>query len=90
VGAVGPLQFDVLIHRLDGEYNVEARLERLPYVAARWVVGDDEVIERVAAGYDRQLVFDARERPLILFKSEWAMQRTLEKETELEYHAVAP
>jgi peptide chain release factor 3 len=90
VGAVGPLQFDVLIHRLDGEYNVEARLERLPYVAARWVVGEPDAVERVAAGYDRQLVFDSRDRPLILFKSEWAMRRTLEKEADLEYHSVAP
>jgi len=90
VGAVGPLQFDVLVHRLDTEYNVEARLERLPYVAARWVVGDEEEIRKVATGYDRQLVEDSRGRPLILFKSEWAMQKTLEKETDLEYHSVAP
>jgi peptide chain release factor 3 len=90
VGAVGVLQFDVLVHRLDTEYGVEARLERLPYVAARWVVGDEELIERVASGYDRQLVRDSRDRPLILFKSEWALARTVEKEPDLEYHAVAP
>ncbi len=90
VGAVGPLQFDVLLHRLEAEYDVEARLERLPYVAARWVTGREEDVARVAEGYDRQLVHDGAGRPLILFKSEWGLQKTLEKETSLTYHAVAP
>jgi peptide chain release factor 3 len=91
VGAVGPLQFDVLLHRLEHEYNVKATLERLPYTQARWVTGPAAEIERVAAGYDRELVHDARERPLILFKSEWSLQRTEEKEREvLTFHSVAP
>src|SRR5690606_21771934 len=37
LGAVGPLQFDVISVRLEGEYNVQARLEALPYQTARWV-----------------------------------------------------
>ena len=90
VGAVGPLQFDVLRHRLHTEYGVAAQLERLPYVAARWVVGEADEIKRVASGYDRQLLTDAADQPLIVFKSEWALQRTMEKETDLEYHSVAP
>ena len=90
VGAVGPLQFDVLVHRLDTEYDVTARLERLPYVAARWVEGPEEEIRRVASGYDRRLVRDARDQPLILFESRWALDRTVEKETDLTYHSVAP
>jgi len=90
VGAVGPLQFDVLLHRLDSEYDVTVRLERLPYVAARWVEGTDEDIRRVASGYDRKLVRDSRDRPLILFESRWALERTVEKETALQYYSVAP
>jgi peptide chain release factor 3 len=90
VGAVGPLQFDVLVHRLSTEYDVEVRLEHLPYIAARWVVGEDADVERVASGYDRQRVQDSAGRPLILFQSVWALQRTMERETDLTYHAVAP
>ena len=46
---------------------------------------------RVAAGYDRVRVLDSRDRPLILFQSEWSLQRTVEKEKEaLSFHAVAP
>ena len=91
VGAVGPLQFDVLLHRLEHEYGVEAKLERLPYTAARWVTGPDKEIARVAAGYDRTLVEDSKGRPLILFQSEWSLQRTMENEKDkVEFHASAP
>ncbi len=92
VGAVGPLQFDVLLHRLEHEYGVEARLERLPYVAARWITGPDDEVDRVLAGYDRVRVEDSRGRPLVLFQSEWSMQRAEEKERggPVEFHAVAP
>jgi peptide chain release factor 3 len=92
VGAVGTLQFDVLLHRLEHEYGVEARLERLPYTQARWITGPEKAIETLAAGYDRQLVHDSRERPLILFKSEWSMQRTIEKGADdgVAFHSVAP
>ena len=37
VGVVGVLQFDVLKYRLENEYNVEIRLENLPYEHIRWI-----------------------------------------------------
>ncbi len=91
VGAVGPLQFDVLLHRLEHEYGVSASLERLPFVAARWVVGPEKDIQRVVGGYDKARVTDSRDRPLVLFQSEWALQKTVENERgTLEFHSVAP
>ena len=36
LGAMGPLQFDVMKHRLKTEYGVELRLSPLPYKIARW------------------------------------------------------
>jgi peptide chain release factor 3 len=36
IGAVGELQFEVLLHRLKDEYNLEATLHRQPYTVARW------------------------------------------------------
>jgi peptide chain release factor 3 len=86
------LQFDVLLHRLEHEYGVEARLERLPYVAARWVTGPEAEVDRVATGYDRTRVEDARGRPLLLFQSPWSLQKAEEKERggPVAFHAVAP
>jgi peptide chain release factor 3 len=90
VGAVGRLQFDVLLHRLEHEYGVRARLEFLSFVAARWVEGDRAEIERLAGGHGRMLVFDARQAPLVLFDSEWTMRTTIEREKSLRFFDVAP
>jgi peptide chain release factor 3 len=37
LGAVGPLQFDVVAHRLRYEYNVECQFETVNVATARWV-----------------------------------------------------
>mgnify|MGYP000388970579 CR=1 FL=1 len=42
VGAVGVLQFDVVVHRLQNEYNVECLFENVNVATARWVECDDE------------------------------------------------
>ncbi|MBD3585244.1 peptide chain release factor 3 [Salinimonas sp. HHU 13199] len=42
VGAVGVLQFDVVVARLKAEYNVDALYEHISVNTARWVYSDDE------------------------------------------------
>lgn len=42
LGAVGVLQFDVVVHRLKGEYNVDCAYETVQVHTARWVYCDDE------------------------------------------------
>jgi peptide chain release factor 3 len=90
VGAVGQLQFDVLLHRLENEYGVPAKLDRLPFTVARWVEGPMEEIERVGDGYGKKLVFDGRSAPLILFENDYVLRGTVEREGKLMFHAVAP
>ena len=90
VGAVGQLQFEVLLHRLEHEYQVSARLDPMPYTDARWVTGDEREIRRVAGGFDCALVLDVRERPCLLFRSEWVRRSTEERETKLTFHPLAP
>ncbi|NHA14801.1 peptide chain release factor 3 [Thioalkalivibrio sp. XN279] len=41
LGAVGPLQFDVVAWRLKEEYGVECRFENINVATARWVYADD-------------------------------------------------
>jgi len=41
LGAVGPLQFDVVAWRLKEEYGVECRFENVNVATARWVYCDD-------------------------------------------------
>lgn len=90
VGAVGMLQFDVLLHRLEYEYGVKGKLDFLPYRFARWVVGPRAMIDRLASGVGRTLVLDSRERPLILFESEWSLRTAQEKGEGVTFHEIAP
>ncbi|HEY0154773.1 MAG TPA: peptide chain release factor 3 [Longimicrobium sp.] len=90
VGAVGQLQFDVLLHRLEHEYGVRARLEPMSYRFARWVLGPADAIHALSGGHGRTLVYDAKEAPLVLFDSEWTLRTTVEREKSLTFHDVAP
>jgi len=42
LGAIGVLQFDVVVHRLKNEYNVDCSYEAVNVAMARWVQCDDE------------------------------------------------
>ena len=90
VGAVGQLQFDVMLHRLEHEYGVSCKLERFGYRYPRWVTGPMAEIERLARGHGRALLFDAKGQPVLVFADTWTLRWTLENEKELVYHEVAP
>ena len=84
VGVVGVLQFDVLKYRLENEYNVEIRLEPLPYEYIRWVENEDIDLNRIVGTSDMKKVTDLKERPLLLFINEWSVQMVLNRNEGLE------
>jgi len=90
VGAVGQLQFDVMLHRLEHEYGVRTRLEKISGRYPRWVVGPIPEIERVARERGRMMLYDAKGHPLLLFDDQWAMKWVVDRETALAFHDVAP
>ncbi len=80
VGVVGVLQFDVLKYRLENEYNVEIKLENLPYEYIRWIENYTEVdVPRLTGTTDMRKVSDLKDRPLLLFVNEWSIRMTLER-----------
>ncbi len=90
VGAVGLLQFDVLLFRLENEYGVPCRLEPLPFKLARWVRGSEAAIEALVEGRSRLRLYDAKGGSILLFEDEWALRHSLEKSADLEFLEVAP
>jgi len=84
VGVVGILQFDVLKFRLENEYNVEIRLEPLPYEHIRWIVNSDVDIARLTGTSDMKKVTDLKGRPLLLFVNSWSIQMTVDRNKGLE------
>jgi peptide chain release factor 3 len=80
VGVVGVLQFDVLKYRLENEYNVEIRLENLPYEHIRWIENKDEVdVEKLSGTSDMKKVRDMKGNPLLLFVNSWSVGMTLDR-----------
>jgi len=80
VGVVGVLQFDVLKYRLENEYNVEIRLENLPYEHIRWIENKEEVnVEKLIGTSDMKKVKDMKGNPLLLFVNSWSIGMTLER-----------
>ena len=85
VGVVGVLQFDVLKYRLENEYNVEIRLERLPYEHIRWIENKDEVdVAKLTGTSDMKKVKDMKGNPLLLFVNPWSVGMTLDRNPGLE------
>ena len=79
VGVVGVLQFDVLKYRLENEYNVEIRLENLPYEHIRWIENEEIDMDRLSGTSDMKKIKDLKDRPLLLFVHEWSIRMTLER-----------
>jgi peptide chain release factor 3 len=74
LGAVGPLQFEVVQYRLNAEYGAESRLESAPWDFMRWL-SPDAPLEELATALPSgtKLAFDVEQRPVLLFPSEWAI-----------------
>jgi len=90
VGAVGMLQFDVMLHRLEHEYGASCRIERISARYPRWVTGPADEIERLGRDRGRMLLYDAKGNPLILFEDAWGLRWALEREATVQFHDVAP
>jgi peptide chain release factor 3 len=90
IGAVGQLQFDVMLHRLEHEYGVPTKLERFGYRWPRWVTGAEADIRRAANGNGVALIRDAKGHPVLVFADAFAVRWTTEKETKLTFATSAP
>jgi peptide chain release factor 3 len=81
LGALGPLQFDVVAHRLQHEYKVDCLFEPVNVATARWVDADDDKIlsefttkahDNLALDHGESLVYIAPTRVnLSLIEERW-------------------
>lgn len=75
LGAVGPLQFEVMQYRLKDEYGADSYLNNMPWRILRWVeseISEEELIKTLPSG--GALAMDDLERPVLLFPSEWSIK----------------
>ena len=84
VGVVGVLQFDVLKYRLENEYNVEIRLENLPYEHIRWIENREIDLDKISGTSDMKKIKDLKGRPLLLWVNSWSIGMTMDRNPGLE------
>ena len=79
VGAVGPLQFEVMADRLGGEYALDVLFEPAPYAEARWLTGDRADIEAFISTHRSAIAEDIDQQPVFLAKSAWEIGYVAER-----------
>src|SRR5204863_6019189 len=73
LGAVGPLQFEVVQYRMQAEYGAESRLEHGPWKVLRWAMTEDgSPIDDSQLPTGARLAFDTAGKPAILFQEQWS------------------
>lgn len=76
VGAVGSLQFDVLIARAMAEYGVEIMLEAAPYETARWILCSNKEALDAFMKAERAAITEDRFGKLVYFaRNKWELSR---------------
>ena len=74
LGAVGPLEFEVVQFRLQNEYGAESRLESAPWTVVRWLPAHvtEEEMDAISLPTGARLAYDMGENAVVLFANEWS------------------
>jgi peptide chain release factor 3 len=88
LGAVGVLQFDVIISRLKDEYAVDAIYAPINLSAARWVHCDDKaLLARFQKELHHSLATDSEDNLALLVDSAWRLEYIMEQWPDITFHA---
>lgn len=86
VGAVGVLQFDVVVHRLKSEYKVEAIYEPIAVATARWVGSNDSgAFEKFKKKCHDNLALDGGDNLTYIAPTMVNLQLAAERHPEVEF-----
>ncbi|MDP1568819.1 MAG: peptide chain release factor 3 [Vicinamibacterales bacterium] len=86
LGAVGPLQLDLVAARLQHEYGVSCTVERLPYKLVRWLKGDAAKVEAVTLPSSGVVkATDRAGHAVLLFESDWHMDYCARQNPDVEF-----
>jgi peptide chain release factor 3 len=89
LGAVGPLQFEVVQYRMQTEYGAESRLEHAPWKILRWARAENgTAIEETSLPTGAKLAFDVANQPVILFVEQCACDFFAERNPKVQLSAL--
>ena len=88
LGAVGILQFDVVMERLKNEYNVVCQYEAVSIATARWVVcGDKKELEKFKEKVKANLAYDGGDNLTYLAPTHVNLNLTMERWPSIQFLA---
>lgn len=87
LGAVGQLQFEVFVHRMNNEYNVDVIMEPVGRKIARWVENEEDIQDKMSTARSI-LVQDRYEQKVFLFENEFATRWFEEKFPEIKLYSL--
>ncbi len=90
LGAVGPLQFEVMQYRLKNEYRSDTSMDSMPYKIARWVSGSSEDLAALKGASTVRLVEDMNGHTVGLFRDIWSMESVVKNNPKLVFSPIAP
>ena len=86
LGVVGELQFDVLLYRLNDEYNLDVKLDKQALSCARWPRHKDgQPVEEALNGGVR-LYKDTTDQSVVLLEKEWDLRWLSQENPDIEFH----
>ena len=85
LGAVGVLQFDVIIERLKSEYDVHIVAEPVNIAAVRWLSGDTAVLDRMRRENTSAMLVDSDGLPAMSFPTTWRLEKAMEEWPQLAF-----
>jgi peptide chain release factor 3 len=86
LGAVGVLQFEVIVARLKDEYNVNALYEGCNITTARWLHTDDpKTMAEFRDYYRSELAMDAEGCLAYLAPNPWRLESAVERYPKMEF-----
>jgi peptide chain release factor 3 len=87
LGAVGQLQFEVVQHRLKGEYDADIRLEGSQYTGARWITADTpKELQEFVNAYPQRMARDAADTLAYLCTSPYDVRLAQERFPKIHFH----
>jgi peptide chain release factor 3 len=86
LGAVGPLQFEVVQYRLENEYGAKSRLEHTNWKVMRWFSNNipEEELKQLVLPAGAVIALDKDENHVVLFTSEYSMDYFKDKYPDIE------
>jgi len=88
VGAIGVLQFDVVVARLKQEYGVECVYDNVPVATARWIsCPDEKIMQKFKIKTSSNLAIDGGDRLTYLAPSLVNLNLAIERWPEIKFKA---